>query len=101
MRMLGNATKNPLHLGHETHVGHAVSFVKYQDVELFDVHFASIAQVDESPRCGDNDVTAPSKLLNLPFDVGTAVDRSNAKSEGGSEGLQHFVHLHTKFSRRK
>jgi hypothetical protein len=42
----GNATQDPLNLGHEAHVGHAVSFVQDEYVESLDLQLATVAEVD-------------------------------------------------------
>ena len=73
-----DATKHPLHLGHEAHVGHAVSFVQHENVELRDIELTAITQVNQATGGGDDDIGTLADVFDLTFDVGAAVDRNQA-----------------------
>ena len=98
MGPFGDAPQNPLDLGHEAHVGHAVGLVEDQHVEVFDVHLTAVTEVDETTGGGDDDVTAASKRLHLAFNVGPAVDGVHVQSERGPQRFQDLVDLNAEFT---
>jgi len=56
-----DAPQYPLDLGHEAHVGHAVGFVENEDVEVLNVHLATVSEINETTGCGDDDVATFSQ----------------------------------------
>ena len=97
--LVGDATQDPLHLGHESHVRHAVRFVEHQHVEAVDAHFATVTEIDKTARSRNHDVAALAELLDLTLHVGAAVDRNNPQPHGLAEGAQDIKDLDRKFAR--
>ena len=87
------AAQHPLDLGHEAHVGHPVGLVEDQRLEVGDGQLATVAEVDEPARRGDDDVDAAPQLLDLALDVGSAVDGDGAQSGGLGQRFEHLAHL--------
>ena len=87
------AAEHPLDLGHEAHVGHAVGLVEDDFLEVRHRQLTTVAEVDEPPGGGDDDVDAPAELLDLALDVGAAVDGHGVESGRLGQRLEHLAHL--------
>ena len=81
-RLVGSleTPEHPLDLGHEPHVGHAVRLVEHQGLDVGHRKLAPVAEVDEPPGSRDHHVDPATHLLDLPLDVGAAVDRGGPKA---------------------
>jgi hypothetical protein len=95
------AAEHPFDLRHEPHVGHAVGLVEHQRLELVDGELAPVAEVDEAPRGGDDQVHALAELGHLAVDVGTAVDGDGMQPQLLRQRGQDVVHLHSELARRQ
>ena len=93
--------QHPLDLGHEAHVGHAVGLVEHQHLELVDRQLAPVAEVDEAPRGGDDDVDPLAELGDLAVDVGAAVDGHGVQPELLGQRGQDVVDLDGQLPRRQ
>ena len=85
--------QHPFDLGQESHVGHAVGLVEHDDLDLGQRDGASLGQVDQPSRRGDDHVDALVELLDLALDVGAAVDDDDAAPRRLAQGLEHVGHL--------
>ncbi|CAB4787711.1 unannotated protein [freshwater metagenome] len=88
-----DTSKHPLHLGHEAHVGHAVGFVQHENVELRNIDFTAVTQVNQATGGGDDDVSTLADVFDLTFDIGSAVDRNQAQTNGLTEWLENIEDL--------
>ncbi len=98
---LVETAQDPLDLGHEPHVGHAVGLVEHQGLEPVDCDLAPVAEVDEPAGRGDHQIDALPELGDLPVDVGAAVDGDRVQSQLLGQRRQHVVDLHRELARRE
>ena len=59
--------EDPLDLGQEPHVGHAVGLVEHHARQRLERDGLAIEQVDEPSGCGDDDLGAVGDLARLPL----------------------------------
>ncbi len=85
---------DPLDIGHEAHVQHAVGFVDHEDLHAGQHHLAAFEMVDQAARCGDQHVDATIQQLFL-FGVVHAADQQRHRKRGilavFVEALGHLV----------
>ena len=92
--------QHPLHLGHETHVGHAVGLVEHQGLQPLHRHLPAVPQVDQAAGGGDDDVHTLAELGHLAVYVCAAVDGHRMQAELAGQRRQHPVHLDGKLAGR-
>ena len=73
-------TQDPLDLGHEAHVGHAVGFVNDHADQVGYREFLLLDEVDHAARGGDHKVDPLAESGDLLLDRGAAVDGLDAQS---------------------
>jgi hypothetical protein len=80
---------NAADLGLETHVQHAVSFIKNKVLDVLERNATTFYEVDKTTGSGDEQVTATLDLTELGADVGTTVDdaRADPRAVGELAGL--------------
>ncbi len=101
LALLRKQRDDPLDVGDEAHVEHAVGFVEDQDLDLAEVHRLLPDEVEEPPRCGDEDLDAALQFLDLRVDVHAAVDHERAQRDVLAVGFHAVVHLDRELARRR
>ena len=83
------ALDNAANLGLETHVQHAISLIEDEVLDVAQGDAATLNQIDETTRGGNEEIAATLDLAKLGTDVGTTVDDtwSNPRSVGELAGL--------------
>jgi hypothetical protein len=69
-----DAVEDLLHLGHETHVGHAVGLVDHEHLDVGDGELTPLDQIDQATGRADDDVDALLQRVDLRVHRDTAVD---------------------------
>lgn len=64
----------------EAHVQHLIGLVEDDIADVVELRHATVDEVDETARRGDNDLHALLQLADLRHDVGTAVDGHDMKA---------------------
>ena len=77
---VGGAVEQTHDLGQEPHVGHAVRLVEDDDVDGRQVDRATLHEVGEAARRGDEDVDATAHRAEVTTDARPAVDRRDAET---------------------
>jgi hypothetical protein len=72
--------QDPLDLGQEPHVGHAVGLVDDHHLEVGHVGLAALDEVDHAARRGHHDIDALAEGRDLAVHVGAAVDGEDAQT---------------------
>ena len=91
--LVGAQTQQPLDLGEEPLVGHAVGFVDARDLDGVERAVLCAHQVGQAQRRGDDDVDGPFELDDLRLAVGPAVDGGNLHTHRTGQGSEHARHL--------
>ena len=91
---------DPLDLGHKPFVSHAVCFVDCHNLNRAQVTFRRLHQVDQSQRCGNDDLDALLDLDDLLLPVGTAIHSEHSHSTMLANRPQHFRHLQCELASR-
>jgi len=73
-------------------IGHAVCFVEHEYVEVSDVHFAAVTEVDEPFRRGDDDVQ-PCAAIS-PDARCRPRRRRHSRASSARQGFEDLVDLH-------
>ena len=89
--------QHPVDLGEKSHVGHPVGLVEDGHFDVGHRYLAAVGEVDESSRGGDDDVHALVQLLDLPLDVGPAVEDDGPATEGLGQRLEDLGYLNGQF----
>ncbi len=69
----GRSFEDPLDVGHEAHVQHAVGLVEHEDLDLAEVCRALADEVEEAAGRRDEDLDAGAQLLDLGIEGHAAV----------------------------
>ena len=77
--LLGNALKDCVQILLESHAEHFVRLVQDHMADVGKLCHATFHQVEQSARCGNNDVHSSLQSTNLWLNVGTSVDSQNAQ----------------------
>ncbi len=88
-----HAVEDLLHLGQESHVGHAIGLVEHQDLHRRERQFAALHEVDQPTRGADQHIEPPLERFDLGVHSHAAVERGDAEPERLAQGLQHLPHL--------
>jgi hypothetical protein len=91
--------QDPLDLRCEPVVGHAVGFVEDDDLDVVELQFVLLQQVDQPQRGGDHDIDAELQRLDLMLAGGPAVDSEHGVPAGEGDGRQHLGHLQGELAR--
>jgi hypothetical protein len=84
----------------ETEVGHVVGLVENGDLDALERQRATLEQVDQPARGGDDDVDAAAERLDLAAHRGAAVHRGHAQVERVAKRRQLVGHLAGKLTGR-
>ncbi|OIQ66599.1 hypothetical protein GALL_518300 [mine drainage metagenome] len=88
------------HVVDEAHVEHAVGLVEHQHLHRRQVEVALGVVVEQTARCGDDDVHAAAQCVDLRLHADTAVHGHAVQLEVAAVGGEVFMHLSGKFARR-
>ncbi len=91
---------DPLDVGNEAHVEHAVGFVEHEHLDLPEVNALVFDVVEQPPRSGDEDLDAGADDLELRLDVDAAVDDGRAQLGVPAVGLDRVLDLDREFPGR-
>ena len=95
----GHSLNNPHDVGEESHVEHAIGFVKAHDLRFAQVNVATFTHVHDTAGCSDDDIDALSKGLCLLFEVSPSVNSEYDEAGIALEHAQFFCDLIGEFSR--
>jgi hypothetical protein len=88
-----DAAQDPLDLGQEPHVGHAVGLVEHDDADVGEVDGALLQEVDQATRGGDHHLGATGQGLDLAVLGRAAVDGGHPHGSGLGEGRHDVLDL--------
>ena len=89
-----------LHVVDEAHVEHAVGFVQNQHLHLTEVQHALLLQVQQTARCGDQNVHPFFELADLRVHAHAAKDDGGGEFQVFAVGADGFFNLCGQFARR-
>ena len=78
-----------------------IGFVEDGNFDVAKGHSATVDQVSQAPRGGDNDVDTGTQTLDLSVVRGAAIHGGKAKAERICERIEDFTHLVGKLTSRK
>ena len=84
---------DPLHIGEEAHVEHAVGFIEDEVGEVAKVDEALRVQVEQASGRGDEDIDAAAQCIHLGADANTAEDDRGLDGEAGAVGIEPLCNL--------
>ncbi len=93
--------QDALDVGNETHVEHAVRFIKHQHFDLGQVDRFLFDVIEQPARGGDDDFDATAQLGLLRTDVDAAVDAQRTQRQMLAVGDHRIMHLHRQLARRR
>ena len=97
--VFGHMLENLVDALRETHVEHLVGLVEHHVGCLIDLRLATVHQVDETTRCGHDDMGTVAQSLDLLHNVGTTVDGYHANAGHVFREITKIVgNLQTKFA---
>ena len=91
---------DPLDVGDEPHVEHAVGLVEHEHLDLAQVDALVLDVVEQPARGGDEDLDAGADDLELRLDVDAAVDDGRAQLGVPAVGLDRVLDLDRELARR-
>ena len=91
-------SQDPFHLWRKTIVGHAICFVKNDDLNIFHGHFASLHQVNQAQWCRNNEFDSFIERVDLIITRGSAVDSEHTTSTRFSDWFEHLCYLQGQFT---
>ncbi len=96
----GEQRDDLLDVGQEAHVEHPVGLVEDEDLDLAEIGDLLPDEVEEAPGCGDEDLDAAAKRLDLGIHRDPAVDDGRAQRDRPAVGPHALVDLHREFAGR-
>ena len=85
----------------EAHVEHLVSLIQHHVVHMLQLSHATIDQVEQTTRCGNDNLHTMLEGANLASDVGTAIDSGNVQTvDILGEAVQIISYLEAKLTGR-
>jgi len=91
LALLGQLRDHAPDVVDEAHVEHAIGFVQHEDSYLAQVDFTLLHQVEQSARCGHENVDAAAQRLNLRHLRDAAED--DRGSQGSPDAVLHEARL--------
>ncbi len=85
--------EQPLHLGQEAHVGHAVGLVEHDDVDPVEADGTPLDEVGQAARAGHDHVDAGPQGCELGSEADAAVEGVDGAPHGGEEVLELVADL--------
>ncbi|CAB4814660.1 unannotated protein [freshwater metagenome] len=95
-----NMAKDPLDLGKEPHIGHAVGFIDHNLSNVVEENLFALDHVDHAARGGDDDLDTLFEFRNLRFHFRSAVNRGNGDIANLAEWREFVAHLRGEFTSR-
>ena len=89
---------DPLHIGEEAHVEHAVGFIEDEVGEVAKVDEALRVQVEQPSGRGDEHIDAAAERIHLGADAHTAEDDGGLDGEAGTVGIKPLCNLGRQFA---
>ena len=96
----GEGTQDPLHVGREAHVEHAVGFVEHQHFERRKVDMAALHVVEQPSGRRHDDVRVLAQRLRLRLHADAAVDGRGGDARVAPVGTSALQHLLGQLARR-
>ena len=90
---------DPLDVGDEAHVEHAIGFVEHEDLDLAEVHALVLDVVQQAARGRDEDLDASAHDRQLLLDVDAAVDDGRAQARVLAVLADRFLDLDRELAR--
>ena len=85
----------------EAHVEHAVGLVEDEDRDLIKPHMALLAEIEQAPGRGDQDIDARFQRLHLVMLVDPAEDDGSAQRKGAAVNAEALADLARELPRRR
>ena len=98
-RRFGQQLDDPLDVGQEAHVEHAVRLVEDEDLDLAEVRDLLADEVEQPARRRDEDLDAGAQGLDLRVHRHAAVDDGRAQRHGPPVRAHALVDLHRELAR--
>ena len=89
----GDVAQQPLDLGQEPHVDHAVGLVEHHDLDVAEGDHAPVDEVDQATRRGDDHVDAVAQGSDLVVHAGAAVHRRHPPVDRLGQGFEDLGDL--------
>ena len=93
-----NMAKDPLDLGKESHIGHAVGFVDNNLSDVVEENFLALDHVDHAARSGHDDLDTFFEFGNLRFHFRSAVNGGNGDVTNLAEWREFVAYLRGEFA---
>jgi hypothetical protein len=73
-------TKNPLNLRGEAVIGHAICLVKTHDLDVAEIDFSRLNEIDKPKRCRHDQLNPTLQVANLMLATRSAIDGGDSDS---------------------
>jgi hypothetical protein len=73
-------TKNPLDLRGKAIIGHTIGLVKTHDLDVAEIDFSRLNEIDEPQRCRYNQLNPTLQVTNLMLATRSAIDGGDGDS---------------------
>ena len=97
---LGQERQNALDVADETHVEHAVGFIKYEDLNMREIDRALLLQIEQATRCCDQNINAAFEQNHLRIDAHTAEYHGRRTFRIFTVDAHALFNLRSEFARR-
>jgi len=91
--LLGQQLQDLADVADEAHVEHAIGFVEHQDLQCAEPHDFLLVEVEQTARCGHENVAATLQGIDLRIDTDTAEDHDRAQLFMLAVHHDAFLHL--------
>ena len=92
-----NLLEQSLDIGQKPEIQHFVGLIEHNDLNLGERQVSLLHQIQQTPRCSDDDLGALFELGNLALISFTPVDRDHLRGTVCGGNLDVFGHLNTQF----
>ena len=98
--IFGQLLENGINTLRKTHVEHFVGLVEHDVVYVVELCYTTIDEVDQSSRCGHNNLNAMAQHAYLAADVGAAIHGRYVHTvDVLRKGVEIVTDLQTEFTR--
>ena len=80
LRTASAMTENPLNLRGKAVIGHAVCLVKTHDLDVAEIDFSRLNEIDQSQRCRHDQLNPTLQVTNLMLATCSAIDGGDSDS---------------------
>ena len=87
-------------VGEKAHVEHPVGFIQHEEFDVREIEAPAVEMVEQPAWCGDNDVDAPPKAVQLRMDPDAAENGEAPKTGMFAIGSNRFFDLKRQLTRR-